>query len=128
MELKDFVAATLTQICQGIEQARREMQESSARIAPPLTPTGTVSTFQESDSVQTVHFDVYLSERGASGKKGGASLGITLSKVSINADISGNKENATTSGHRVSFEIPVVWPTDKPNQPKGFSPKTYHRA
>lgn len=123
MELKDFVAATLAQVCRGIEQARAEMQGTSARIAPPLDRTGSVSLFAESDTVQTVHFDVFLSERAATGKKGGASLAVNLSRITVGADVGGNKENATTYGHRVSFDVPVVWPVDKPNQKKPFDPR-----
>lgn len=120
MELKDFVAATLTQICQGIEQAKNELQESSARIAPPLDHMGKVSKFPESDSVQMVHFDVFLSEHGKAGKKGGGGLSVSLSKVAVKAELGANKENATTSGHRVSFDIPIVWPESRPNQKKPF--------
>lgn len=107
MELKDFISQTLSQICQGIESARQNTQSSGAVIAPRMDNETTASLNQaKSRSAQMIHFEVLLENREEAGKNGGLKVAAGFFSVGGKA----NNKEAAAHTHKVSFDVPVMWP------------------
>lgn len=107
MELKDFVAATLTQICEGIQKARENTQASGAIIAPRVDDNGLV--LRETNNLKSthkIHFEVLLESQAESGKDGGVKVAVGFLSVGGKA----NSQEAAARTHKVSFDVPLVWP------------------
>ena len=104
MELKDFVADTLTQIAEGILEAQRRAG-SRYRISPrhvrPATDTTTHFEY-EGDSLERIDFDVLVSTKMAAAGEGKAKLFVVDGALQTNL----NRENA----NRIKFPIYVQWP------------------
>ena len=107
MELKDFVAQTLTQICEGIQKARENTAAMRAIIAPRVdTSRGTVTKDSGLKPAQMVHFEVLLKTQEDSGTKGGIEVAGVF--ISLSGNTSSTDSAANT--HKVSFDVPLVWP------------------
>lgn len=109
MELKDFVAETIVQICEGIQEAQKRTAGTDAVIAAPVQGNGLWTAKGERQYAQTVHFEVLLEEKKTRGAGGKVTVGISVLKGGLNAE--GEKNSHTAQ--RVSFDIPVVWPSGK---------------
>ena len=108
MELKDFVADILVQICEGIQQAKEETKDTGARIAPVITSDNYVSLDKnQAIKAQLIHFDVDIAEEKKSDKSGG--IKVLLNVISANGSVRSTSQDQST--HHVSFDIPVVWST-----------------
>lgn len=123
MELKDFVAQTLCQICEGIKEAQNSVSTSGAIISPICeyhTNNGgyVVCPNQKTgNSVPAeVHYDVAVTasdyqEGGESGKKA-LSLQVVSAKLALGCD-NGKSEKHSHSNESVShvaFSVRVLWP------------------
>ncbi|WP_458400073.1 hypothetical protein [Mailhella sp.] len=107
MELKDFVAQTLTQICEGIQNAREATKKSGAIIAPPVdSSTGAIASNKGPKPAQMVHFEILLEGQAESGKEGGVKVAGGF--ISLGGNASSAQSAANT--HKVSFDVPLVWP------------------
>lgn len=108
MDLKTFVAESLTQIAEGICEAQKTT--SGAIISPRIDYSEKgkprVATGMASYAPQMVTFDVAVHVTEAEGGKGGGKIGISF--LSIGGERSSSCENSSAS--RIQFEIPVVWP------------------
>ncbi len=107
MELKDFVAATLTQICEGIQKARENTMASGAIIAPRVDDTGlTAPKRDHAIPAQMIHFEVLLESHEEAGSEGGVKVAVGFLSVGGKA----NNQEAAARAHKVSFDVPLVWP------------------
>ena len=112
MDLKDFVAGSLTQIIEGIREAQKASADSGGWISPagsnmtPRKETPIVKTPEGEGYLHEVHFDVAVTVSDEQGANAGAGLKIFGAK--LGADASVTYQNAAVS--RVQFSIPVVWP------------------
>jgi hypothetical protein len=114
MDLKEFVAASLTQIADGIKMAQDATKSSGAWISPvtSLTPGGPemsrITTPEGRRYVHEVSFDVAITVSDE--QKAGAGAGITIFGAKVGADGGVTYQNAAVS--RVQFSVPIMWPAD----------------
>ena len=109
MELKDFVAQTLTSIAEGIKEAQ-ETAGSDYRIAPPIQNNSDkkVESLLDMETrriVQGVDFDVAVTT--TQGIEGEANAKIFGAQGALNAQYT--EENLS----RVKFKVYVTWPYPK---------------
>jgi len=115
MDLKTFVSSALTQIAEGIKEAQEA--NTGALIAPLLHYSGdnpnkklTVTENTSHNHAQSIVFDVAVTTIEDSKSKGGIALKIIV--ASFGGETETAQQNATVS--RIRFEIPVIWPAQKP--------------
>ena len=116
MDLKEFVSDTLVQICEGIKDAQDKTKEMGAYVSPMLTAKGTATAHGgDATGVSRVRFDVALEVIDESKSGNTSKHGAGLKIFCAHAGLDGSNENHTTDKEthvsRVSFEVPVVWPT-----------------
>ena len=111
MDLKEFIAETLSQITEGIREAQERTKGTGARVSPTLNGSsehavklGFLSAY--GGAAQVVKFDVALTVKDTADKKGG--IGIFAGAISIGATAQSGLENASIS--RVQFCIPMGFP------------------
>ena len=115
MNIREFVADALTQICEGIREAQAKARGTGALIAPRLTEDGFLAhPDQKAPTVASVSFDLAVevttasATDGTSGAKGGISV------VGLNLSLGGEEKTALQNGSavtsRLQFTIPVRWP------------------
>lgn len=108
MELKDFVADTLTQIAEGIEQAQKQTESlNTCRISPRHIPDASGKDTKchkefNGDSLECVNFDVAISTKISGSAEGRAKI------IVVDGSINGNMAHENIS--RVSFQVYVQWP------------------
>ncbi len=112
MDLKDFVAGSLTQIVEGIKKA----QEGTANTGALISPAGAnIASRKETPIMRTpdghaylhdVQFDVAVTVSDEKEAGAGASLRIFGAKLGAEGAVT--YQNAAVS--RVQFSVPVVWP------------------
>lgn len=113
MELKDFIKGALVQVVTGIEEAGKELGQSTALINPQHTLTNGGRLMYHAESlgsngtpVQEMEFDVAVfAKEGAEAKSG---FGILVGSVGIGAH--GKLNEASGSESRIKFKIPIVLP------------------
>jgi hypothetical protein len=112
MDLKDFVAGSLTQIVQGIQKAQADTAGTGAWIIPAgsvLTPrekSTFLRTAQGEGYLHDVHFDVAITVSDEQAAKAGAGIKVFGAKLGAEGNVT--YQNAAVS--RVQFTVPVVWP------------------
>ena len=111
MDLKEFVAETLTQIVGGVSEAQGRVTEMQAKVSPRLngSPTHAVQhgyLSADGGAAQIVQFDVALTVKEGAGTKGG--LGIVAGAVSLGTSGQSSSENSSVS--RVKFSVPITLP------------------
>jgi hypothetical protein len=112
MDLKDFVAGSLTQIVQGIQKAQADTAGTGAWIIPAgsvLTPrekSTVLRTAQGEGYLHDVHFDVAITVSDEQAAKAGAGIKVFGAKLGAEGNVT--YQNAAVS--RVQFTVPVVWP------------------
>jgi hypothetical protein len=124
MELKDFVAATMAQIVDGVVEAQKHAASVGAWINPQDTNASTAFSrgnptkvrFAEisgcgiyHNEVHVVEFDVAVTETEGHESKGG--IGI-VSVIKASGEKS--SESSVESISRIKFNVPVVFPHQKP--------------
>lgn len=121
MDLKTFVAESISQICSGIIEAQKQTEETGAIVSPRCnfsSDGSTVITDTQGHIVTTsmIHFDVALSVTNSSGsEKDGSKHGrLQIADFKLEAGFSsGNGSTAKQemeSVSRMKFDIPIVWP------------------
>ena len=99
MELKDFVAQTLVQIVEGIDQANDSLSNKSAFVV-----SSNIKTY-----VSNVDFDVAINIQDSQSKTGGANIEV-FSVLNIGGK--GEKGLIDTSTNRIKFTLPLALPTE----------------
>ena len=116
MELKDFVEASLVQICRGIEGASASLADTNAHINPKNIYVNSgdrqnygrlVQNQEYNPVVELVDFDVavHVSE----GTETNGRIGISVGSIGLGAG--GKSQESNRSESRIRFKIPVVFPT-----------------
>lgn len=106
MDLQEFISATLTEIYNGVTQARENCPEMA--IAPNRR-SGGVSLGKNADAypnVDVVEYEVILTDKELSDK----SKGIGVSFGSFGAGYENRKGGENTSSTKLKFSIPIVFP------------------
>lgn len=115
MQLDEFVHQTLTQICQGIAAAQKDCAPLGAYINPSVvekTTTGnfvpsTPSRYSSSRYVQVVNIEASLTDSTSDSHGGSAGLSVSFAK----GGYAGGHSDEVSSVNRVSFAVPVVFPS-----------------
>lgn len=119
MELKEFIAETLAQICEGMAAARARTEAAGGKVGPTFS-TGVdglrKAGFETSTSgkpITLVDFDVLVSASS------GTSTGGKLSVVTgfLNADTGGASRGEQSIASRVKFRIPMQFPDQDAARP-----------
>ena len=115
MDLKTFVEDSLVQICEGIKAAQERTADTGAYIAPFLNGDGKISVCKVGDATpQKVSFNVAVVVTEESGKgtgvKGGLTISIAKSSLSLGGDASDNDKRQDSNTTTISFDVPVLWP------------------
>ncbi|MBD8899684.1 hypothetical protein [Rhodanobacter sp. DHG33] len=114
MELKDFVAQTLTQIIEGVVASQKAVATHGATINPLINPMsdsskhGFISCYE--GFAQVVRFDVALTVTEGMGTKGG--IGVFAGPVSLGSSGQSNSSNSSVS--HVQFNVPLILPNPPP--------------
>lgn len=115
MDLKDFVAGSLTQIAEGIKQAQEAAAKSGAWINPQSRhmPAGAdraiIGVPDGRRYIHMVKFDVAITVSDE--QRADAGAGIQIFGAKLGAEGEAKYQNAAVS--RVQFDVPVVWPGDE---------------
>ena len=112
MELKDFIAQTITQIMEGVKEAQKLAEEIGGAVNPKgqLYLTAESAPFQDKETTRIgdfIHFDVGVEVTEGKEQSGGAKLTIP-SIGGFGGDVSGKTENRAIN--RISFRLPVIYP------------------
>lgn len=111
MDLKTFVAESLTQIAEGIAEAQKT--DSGAIINPRINYTDKGTPKLAGNTVipapQMVSFDVAVHVTKSDNDKAGGRIGVSF--LGMGGESSSANENSSSS--RIKFEIPVIWPEGK---------------
>ncbi len=114
MNLKDFIAESLTQIVQGVQQAQDNFKGSEARISPQMRMTQKEHSIGAAEGyggqpVSYVSFDVSVVASEGTGTKGG--IGILVGAIGLGSQ--GQSEKASSNESRIKFQIPVMLPPQR---------------
>lgn len=101
MELKDFIAQSVTQIVEGLEVARENIRKYGATVNPDFRRTDSGSS-----SVQSLEFDIAVSVSPQG--EGSKSIGIQIASLGFNR--SSESGGGTTTNSRIRFAIPLMLP------------------
>lgn len=105
MELREFIAETLTEIQQGVQDAIRRRTGSDFRGA--INPVWGIDTNAIGpDCLQKVEFDVAVTVTEKS--VGGGKAGIKVFSIELGGELSKGAEQSTVS--RIKFSIPIAPP------------------
>lgn len=115
MELKDFVAQSITEISQGIIKAQAANHANGILIAPHVKPNGAIAKdVNEEEKPQVLHFDLHVTvtDANSKGKKGGK-LKVQVASFGVSAESGDDNHSSMESRteQRITFDIPVIWPT-----------------
>lgn len=104
MELKEFIAETLFEIQQGVEDAIRKTQTHDT--AGAINPVFGTEARTSSSNIREVSFDIAVTVNDKSTDKIGG--GIKVMGVGIGAKVETNAESSHVS--RIQFSIPIIPP------------------
>ncbi len=121
IELRDFIAASLTQIIEGVSIAQQNAARWNGRRELLTSATINPSHFQSSKAkeqallaleryVTIVNFDLQLGSTKS--RSGGFSIGVVLGALGIGGKVQDNDGRTATT--RVKFEVPMVLPAQLP--------------
>ena len=100
MELKDFIAKSITDICLGIRDAQRIVNYETGNV--PIAPA-----FMDGKSIlknvnDKITFDVSVSVSKGSKKGGNGGIKVTI----LGAEVNGEMSSETASMNRIQFSVP----------------------
>jgi hypothetical protein len=121
MELQEFIKESLVQIATGITDANKELTLIGGCVNPSgLRPSvegvnayGSMNKENRYKSavVEVVRFDVAVVAGTESGAEGGLRVG--CANLGVGGEL--NQTNSETSESRLTFKIPMVYPTGEMN-------------
>lgn len=120
MDLKDFIATSLTQIAEGILTASEALSGTDAQVNPTHMQTYsnaaqgygrtlTAAVPEQGRIVERVEFDVAVTAESSESGKGGLKVGIA--SFGLNAGAEATDKSGSTS--RIQFGIPMVFPSKR---------------
>jgi hypothetical protein len=106
IELKHFIAQTLTEIIEGVVEAQGRVDEYGAKVSPHVRQTGYEGGYRYEARSQAVEFDVEVTTADSSSSKKG--LGVFVAPIA--AGTQGLAESRSTSVGRIKFQIVLQLP------------------
>lgn len=119
MELKDFVAESIKQIIDGVNDASGHAKANGAVVNPQRWGWNSnvqVKYDQKTGAaIETIEFDVAVTASEGAATKGG--IGVFMGAVNLGSQ--GESENSNSSVSRLKFSVPIVLPvTPNPKDAK----------
>ena len=120
IELKDFVAETLTQIIEGVKEAQEKAVEHGAMVNPnnvAIQPSSGRMEYAEGGwgshkrYPAIIEFDVAVTASQTDRVKGGVGVFATF----FGASVQGETEEADSHVSRIKFTVPVFFPEQTKN-------------
>ena len=111
MELREFVAKTLTQVAQGVKEAQDAALESGAFVNPGGLHGSRPMLTHQGVPLQSVAFDVALTVEESGGMGGSLSVLGGLLGGSV------GREDRESSVSRIKFTVPISLPLEIRNRP-----------
>lgn len=115
IKLEDFVSEALKEIINGVTTAQNHAAAKNARVNPAglnyRTDQGVVKLWdhETGEIAQEVHFDVAVTVTEGTETKGG--MGIFVGAFGMGSHGQSEKEKSVVS--RISFDVPIILPTQK---------------
>ncbi|MCX2889834.1 hypothetical protein OO258_16465 [Pseudomonas sp. DCB_BI] len=120
MDLKDFIATSLTQIAEGILTASEALANTDAQVNPVdlVTHSNSAQGYgrlllpgegTRGRLVERVEFDVAVTAESSEAGKGGLKVGIA--SFGLNAGVEATDRSGSAS--RIQFGIPMVFPSKR---------------
>lgn len=120
MDLKDFIANSLTQIAEGILTANEALSCTDAQVNPVqfITHSNTAQGYgrlllptdaERGRVVERVSFDVAVTAENSEAGRGGLKVGIA--SFGINGGVESTDKAGSTS--RIQFGVPMVFPSKR---------------
>jgi len=118
MQLHEFITETLTQIAEGVNNANKRLQGSSAVVNPRnvnYNRDGNIRTYgwltENKERLRAVHlvdFDVVVTATEGKENKGG--LGVAFAGIGLGSTRKEDQEHIAQN--RIKFSIPMVLPNE----------------
>lgn len=114
MDLKEFIKTALVDIVQGIDEAKKEIDNNQkAQICPILAPVSTAKFNIQVDVngmyYQQAEFDIAVTAESKSDT--GAKAGIKV--FGIDASMGGNVSGNSSTVSRIKFHVPLGLPSKR---------------
>jgi hypothetical protein len=114
MELKTFVAETIAEIVEGMNDANKKLSKSGAVVSPRYYADSKGSPrYDHSDkwkpSVEKVEFDIALTPIDGKGSTEG--IGVAIARIGLGKK--NQKEQTNSNVSRVQFSVPILYPLNK---------------
>lgn len=106
MELKTFVAKTITEIISGIEEAQAATSGGRGRVVPTMNDDSLVIAETGFSPIQVISFEVCITTEEVNGTDGKINVATAFLGLGGGASSSKEAKNAST----VSFKVPVRLP------------------
>jgi hypothetical protein len=115
MELKDFIAQTISQIMEGVKESQELAHQSGGAVNPKgqMYLVEDAAPFMDKGTTRIgdfMHFDVAVEVTEGKAKSGGAKISVPTIG-GLGGEL--NEETRNKSISRVSFRIPVIFPKSK---------------
>ena len=111
MQLRDFIAESLKQIIDGVNEARVHAEANGARINPvlqwPRRESGFRTEGNSGSPVEPIEFDVAVTVTEGTQTKGG--IGVFTGIVGMGSQ--GQSDSTNSSISRIKLMVPVVLPS-----------------
>ena len=124
IELKDFIAESLKQIIQGVEEAQKFAKVHNSKINPKdiflSGENAIVTSRDEPPKIIYIDFDIAVTTGEIKGKEGG--IGIFASAIQLGIKGQSGEEKSNVS--RLKFSIPLLLPVQDPEK-KYDNPNNY---
>ena len=99
MDLRDFIATTITEIQYGVQLAIDQTTDVKGAVNP-IWGEGNISN----DHIQEIHFDIAVTAKEQTNDQAGG--GIKVMGVGVDGKVTNLSENSHVS--RIQFSIPII--------------------
>lgn len=110
MELKEFIKAAITDITDAISELQNELG-NNAVVSPPMPSPIALKTLQQEGKnrlISDIDFNVAITVGSVDSMEGNAGAGILQV---FSAKVNAGNESRSEKVSRISFSIPVIYPT-----------------
>lgn len=111
MEIKDFIAETISQINDGCIEAQKKIEGAGSIVNPKFSVKDQFRSYLATNDdlrgrqeITEINFEINLATVSNESEKGG----IGVEKIIV-AGTSRSKEKSDSISHRITFKIPVVF-------------------